>query len=218
MTTASAVSPAVNAIGLIAAVCTTISFVPQLIRIWRLRSAREISLTMFLVYSLGVFLWLFYGILIHSVPVILANAVSLVLSLAMLALKFRFDRKEKGAPRAPIKHGDAKCPASGYSWLKPASVCPGYGLPATGCYLQQSPPGQLPPQHVPGQLVLLFAIEAPVRASADSENNDVAIRTISFVFMEISFQCEKGRLRASSQKRTRRHTSHTERFRSANRL
>jgi MtN3 and saliva related transmembrane protein len=93
VTTASAVSPAVNAIGLIAAVCTTISFVPQLIRIWRLRSAREISLTMFLVYSLGVFLWLFYGILIHSVPVILANAVSLVLSLAMLALKFRFDRK-----------------------------------------------------------------------------------------------------------------------------
>ena len=40
-----------------------------------------------------MFLWLFYGILIHSVPVILANAVSLVLSLAMLALKFRFDRK-----------------------------------------------------------------------------------------------------------------------------
>ena len=77
----------------IAAVCTTISFVPQLIRICRLNSAHEISLIMFLVFSLGVFLWLLYGIFIRSFPVILANAVSLVLSLAMLALKFRFDRK-----------------------------------------------------------------------------------------------------------------------------
>ncbi len=88
----STISPAVNAIGLAAAVCTTISFVPQLIRVWRLRSAREISLIMFLVFSLGTFLWLLYGIFIHAVPIILANAVSLVLSLAILALKLRFDR------------------------------------------------------------------------------------------------------------------------------
>ncbi|HEX4311998.1 MAG TPA: SemiSWEET transporter [Acidobacteriaceae bacterium] len=86
-------SPAVNTIGLVAAFCTTLSFVPQLIRVWRLRSAREISLIMFLVYALGVFLWLLYGILIHSMPVILANAVSLVLTFAMLGLKLRFDRK-----------------------------------------------------------------------------------------------------------------------------
>ena len=96
----SAISPAVNAggpvvnvIGLAAAVCTTVSFVPQLIRIWRLRSAREISLIMFLVFSLGVFLWLLYGVFLHAFPIILANAVSLVLSLAILALKLRFDRK-----------------------------------------------------------------------------------------------------------------------------
>jgi MtN3 and saliva related transmembrane protein len=89
----STIAPAVDAIGLVAAFCTTLSFVPQLIRVWRLRSAREISLIMFLVYALGVFLWLLYGILIHSLPVILANAVSLVLTFAMLALKIRFDRK-----------------------------------------------------------------------------------------------------------------------------
>jgi MtN3 and saliva related transmembrane protein len=64
--------------------------VPQLIRVWRLRSAREISLIMFLVFSLGVFLWLIYGVFIHSMPVILANAVTLALSLAILALKIRF--------------------------------------------------------------------------------------------------------------------------------
>lgn len=80
----------VNAIGMIAATCTTISFVPQLLRVWRLRSARDISLTMFLVFSLGVFLWLVYGIYIHSAPVMLANAVTLALSLAILGMKLRY--------------------------------------------------------------------------------------------------------------------------------
>jgi MtN3 and saliva related transmembrane protein len=86
------VVPSVNAIGMAAAICTTVSFVPQLIRVWRLRSARDISLTMFLVFSVGVFLWLLYGVSIHSVPVILANGATLTLSLAILALKVRFDR------------------------------------------------------------------------------------------------------------------------------
>jgi MtN3 and saliva related transmembrane protein len=79
-----------NAIGMAAAVCTTVSLVPQLLRVWRLRSAREISLTMFLVFSLGVLLWLVYGICIQSEPVIWANVATLVLSLAILALKLRF--------------------------------------------------------------------------------------------------------------------------------
>ncbi len=85
--------PLLTLAGYCAAVCTTLSFVPQLVRVWRLRSARDISLTMFLVFSIGVFLWLVYGISIHSIPVILANAVTLALSLAILFLKVRFDRK-----------------------------------------------------------------------------------------------------------------------------
>ena len=84
---------AVTAIGLLAAVCTTVAFVPQLIRVWRLHSARDISLTMFLIFSLGTLLWLLYGIFIHSLPVILANAVTLALSLAILALKLKYDRQ-----------------------------------------------------------------------------------------------------------------------------
>ncbi len=86
--------PAVNAIGLLAAVCTTISFVPQLIRVWRLRTARDISLTMFLVFSFGTFLWFLYGIFIRSLPVALANAVTLALSLTILVLKLKFDRRK----------------------------------------------------------------------------------------------------------------------------
>ena len=89
----STISPAVNLIGFLAAACTTISFVPQLVRVWQLRSARVISLIMFSVFSCGVFLWLLYGILVRSVPIILANAISLALSLGILALKLRFDRK-----------------------------------------------------------------------------------------------------------------------------
>jgi MtN3 and saliva related transmembrane protein len=89
----STISPAVNLIGFLAAACTTISFVPQLVRVWQLRSAREISFIMFSVFSCGVFLWLLYGILVRSVPIILANAISLALSLGILALKLRFDRK-----------------------------------------------------------------------------------------------------------------------------
>jgi MtN3 and saliva related transmembrane protein len=88
----------VNLIGSVAAICTTISFVPQLIRIYRLKSADEISLVMFLVFSLGVFLWLLYGIFIRSFPVILANSFTLALSLAILVLKIRYDRKRGRTP------------------------------------------------------------------------------------------------------------------------
>jgi MtN3 and saliva related transmembrane protein len=84
---------ALNAIGWLAAVGTTVSFVPQFVRVWRLRSAREISLITFLVFSVGVFLWLLYGIFAHSMPIILANGITLALSLAILVLKMRFDRK-----------------------------------------------------------------------------------------------------------------------------
>ena len=86
-------APAVyNWIGSIAAVCTTISFVPQLVRVWKRKSARDISLWMFLFFSFGVACWLVYGIGIHSTPVILANAATLALALAILILKLRYDR------------------------------------------------------------------------------------------------------------------------------
>jgi MtN3 and saliva related transmembrane protein len=80
-------------IGSTAAVCTTVSFVPQLIRVWRRKSAHDISLTMFLLFSFGVACWLVYGIGIGSRPVIAANAAALVLSVAILVLKVRYDRK-----------------------------------------------------------------------------------------------------------------------------
>ncbi len=86
--------PLLQLTGYCAGILTTISFVPQLIRVWRLRSARDISLAMFLSFSLGVFLWLVYGISLHSIHIILANGITLALSLAILILKLRFDRHD----------------------------------------------------------------------------------------------------------------------------
>lgn len=80
-------------IGSAAAVCTTVSFLPQLIRVWRLKSARDISMTMFLIFSLGLVFWLVYGILTNAWPIIMANAVTLTLSMGILILKIRYDRR-----------------------------------------------------------------------------------------------------------------------------
>ena len=83
-----------NSVGSVAAFCTTLSFLPQLIRVWQRKSARDISLTMFLLFSFGVACWLVYGLGIGSAPVTAANAVTLALALAILVLKLRYDRKQ----------------------------------------------------------------------------------------------------------------------------
>jgi MtN3 and saliva related transmembrane protein len=83
----------VDDIGFVAALCTTTAFVPQLLRVLRLRSAREISLGTFLLFSIGVFLWLVYGIYSGSKPVIASNGATLGLSLSILYLKMRYGRR-----------------------------------------------------------------------------------------------------------------------------
>lgn len=85
-------TPAVEDLGFAAAFCTTAAFVPQLVRVLRLRSARDISLPTFLLFSIGVFLWLLYGLYTGSKPVIASNLVTLVLSVSILVLKLRYDR------------------------------------------------------------------------------------------------------------------------------
>lgn len=82
-----------NWIGSLAATCTTISFVPQLLRVWRRKSARDISLVMFLLFSFGLVCWLVYGLGIGSVPIVVANVITLTLALAILVLKLRYDRR-----------------------------------------------------------------------------------------------------------------------------
>jgi len=85
-------------VGSVAAVCTTGAFVPQVVRVWRLKSAGEISLTTFSVFALGTLVWLIYGLLIGSIPVVLANGVTLVLALTIVMLKVTYDRNERREP------------------------------------------------------------------------------------------------------------------------
>ncbi len=79
--------------GYSAAFLTTVAFVPQLVRVWRLKEARDISLPTFLLFSVGVALWLVYGIYAGAGPVIASNSATLGLSVAILALKLKYDRK-----------------------------------------------------------------------------------------------------------------------------
>ena len=77
-------------IGFFAAFCTTIAFLPQAIKVYKSRSTKDISLYMFLIFTLGVLSWLIYGIIINDLPIILANAVTLVLSFFILLYKLKF--------------------------------------------------------------------------------------------------------------------------------
>ncbi len=85
----------VEALGFCAAFCTTVAFVPQLWRVMRLRSARDISMPTFLLFSIGILLWLLYGIATGSKPVIVANGATLVLSVSILVLKLRYDGRAR---------------------------------------------------------------------------------------------------------------------------
>jgi MtN3 and saliva related transmembrane protein len=77
-------------IGLFAAVCTTTSFVPQVVKAWRSRSTRDVSTGMFALLLTGNSLWLVYGVLIGDLPIVVANLVTLGLVVTILALKLRY--------------------------------------------------------------------------------------------------------------------------------
>ncbi|MGA8864402.1 MAG: SemiSWEET transporter [Gallionella sp.] len=79
-----------NCIGGAAATLTTIAFIPQAWKVWRTRHTADISMGMYILFTTGVALWLAYGILIESWPVILANSFTLLLAGIVLAMKYRF--------------------------------------------------------------------------------------------------------------------------------
>ena len=77
-------------IGFFAGFCTTVAFFPQAVKVWKTKSTKDISLYMFIIFTAGVFSWLIYGIIISDLPLILANAVTLVLSLFILVYKIKY--------------------------------------------------------------------------------------------------------------------------------
>ena len=80
----------IDVVGSAAACLTTISFVPQAWQTFRTRDVSGISLGMYSVFTVGVALWLVFGVLLGSWPIVIANSVTLVFSLAILLMKLRF--------------------------------------------------------------------------------------------------------------------------------
>lgn len=77
----------ITIIGLMGGTLTTLSFFPQVIRVWKTRSTKDLSLGMFLLFALGVLLWLVYGIMLHQWPIILSNLVTAILVAVILIFK-----------------------------------------------------------------------------------------------------------------------------------
>lgn len=77
-------------LGSIAATLTTTSFIPQVWQVWRTRHTKDISLGMYAIFTAGIAMWLFYGILLGSWPIIIANSITVCLAGAVLAMKLRF--------------------------------------------------------------------------------------------------------------------------------
>jgi MtN3 and saliva related transmembrane protein len=76
-------------IGVLAAIGTTVAFIPQVLQILKTRNTESISLFMYIIFTTGVALWMVYGILLMDLPIIIANAVTLALALTILILKIR---------------------------------------------------------------------------------------------------------------------------------
>lgn len=79
-----------EAIGYLAATLTTAAFIPQAWLTWKTQRADGVSLGMYSIFTLGVALWLVYGLVIGAWPIVIANAITLALALFILVMKFRY--------------------------------------------------------------------------------------------------------------------------------
>jgi len=98
----SAANSLVPFVGYAAGALTTLSFLPQVIKVYRTKSADDLSLGMFVAFCIGVFLWMLYGIMLGSWPIIVTNFATLLLSGAILFLKLRYDAL-RAARVQPVK-------------------------------------------------------------------------------------------------------------------
>ena len=80
----------VTIIGFIAATCTTISFLPQVLQVIKTKDTKGLSLSMYFTFTIGIFLWLIYGIMIANFPIIIANIITLILALTILIMKLKY--------------------------------------------------------------------------------------------------------------------------------
>lgn len=92
-------SALITAIGVAAAICTTAANVPQLMKAWRTQETDDLSLKMLALLSVGLGLWITYGVLKSDWVIILANGIGLVLAIALVALKLFYSLRQTGDSR-----------------------------------------------------------------------------------------------------------------------
>jgi MtN3 and saliva related transmembrane protein len=83
-----------TALGLAAGILSTTSFLPQVLKTWRTQSAQDLSYAMIVLFLSGIGLWLIYGVQIRSLPIILANTLTIFLLLVLLGMKIRFSKRK----------------------------------------------------------------------------------------------------------------------------
>lgn len=81
----------ITILGLVAATLTTSAFLPQMIKTWQSKSAKDVSLGMLITFCIGVFLWLIYGLYLQALPIILANSLTLIFNLIIVWLKIKYE-------------------------------------------------------------------------------------------------------------------------------
>ncbi|PSB52165.1 SemiSWEET transporter [Chamaesiphon polymorphus] len=81
---------AIDLVGYLAATLTTAAFLPQVLQVWQSKSTKDLSLPTLLSFIAGISFWLIYGLLVRSAPIIIANAVTLVLNLVILQFKLKY--------------------------------------------------------------------------------------------------------------------------------
>jgi MtN3 and saliva related transmembrane protein len=80
----------VEIIGSVDATCTTLAFVPQVLQIWKTRSAKDVSLPMYITFMVGIICWFTYGLMLNAWPIIVANIITFALALAVILMKLRW--------------------------------------------------------------------------------------------------------------------------------
>ena len=100
---------AIQLLGMAAGSISAVTFLPQVIKTWKTKSADDISLLMFTFATVSVIMWLIYGIILRDVPIIYTNSLVLICSLVMLYFKFRYTSKkdkEISTAKEIVKHED----------------------------------------------------------------------------------------------------------------
>ena len=85
----------VDLFGFLAAVLTTIAFLPQLYKTWKTKSADDVSLIMLILFIIGLICWIIYGIKINSVPILAANIITFIFNFSILILKINYRKNKK---------------------------------------------------------------------------------------------------------------------------